>query len=162
MSDGNGKDMRAFAEKFRLRLGRAEDGELVVRAKLGHLYCHDADRFGVVFIADADDSRLDNTLRSRIRRAICSGCQPHQVANFEAVLLFDPTDARLSRLVLKLVGCRRKKKPSECQLEALKKASQARARQRVQFSPNPSLEAPERPQTATISPRQAPTPLEAA
>lgn len=142
--------LRHFAENHRLRLGRGEDGELLVRAKLGHIYQHDEERLAVIILADANDLRLDNTLRSRIHTALRSGFEPHQVADFEAVLLFEGSDVRLARLAVKLVECRRKRRA---------KFSPAflKARDRFKFKTRTQQEAPETTLEATIWPRPAPS-----
>ena len=100
-----------FAERYRLRVKRAEDGEPVIPGKLGHLYSHDPARgiFGLVLEAPADDSSLDNTLRARKRKAEREGFEVHQEGDFEAVLLFDASDARKARLAIRLVGAKRKR-----------------------------------------------------
>ena len=104
-------NIQEFAEKYRLRVKRAEDGELIVPAKLGHLYSHDPDRgiFGLVLEAPADDSSLDNTLRARKRKAEREGFEVHQEGDFEAVLLFDANDPKKVRLAIRLVGAKRKR-----------------------------------------------------
>ncbi len=104
-------DIQEFAIKYRLRFKRAGDGELIVPAKLGHLYSHDPDRgiFGLVLEAPADDSSLDNTLRARKRKAEKEGFGIHQEGDFEAVLLFDASDSKKARMAIRLVGAKRKR-----------------------------------------------------
>ena len=134
-------NIQEFAEKYRLRVKRAEDGELIVPAKLGHLYSHDPDRgiFGLVLEAPADDSSLDNTLRARKRKAEREGFEVHQECDFEAVLLFDANDPKKVRLAIRLVGARRKRKVqvSAASLANLRKPSTQRPRQRLE-SPIPA------------------------
>ena len=100
-----------FANKYRLKVRRAEDGETIIPAKLGHLYPHDSDRgiFGLVLKVPADDSSLDNTLRARKRKAEREGFEVHQEGDFEAVLLFDASDSKKARLAIRLVGAKRKR-----------------------------------------------------
>ncbi len=134
-------DTREFATKYRLRLRRAEDGETIIPAKLGHLYSHDPDRgiFGLVLEAPADNSNLDNTLRARKRKAEKEGFQVHQEGDFEAILLFDANDSKKARLAIRLVGARRKRKVqvSAVSLANLRKSSTQRPRQRLE-SPIPA------------------------
>ena len=154
---GNGNEMiREFAARHRLRVVRME-GEAVVRGRLGHLYDHGTGRFGVVFVGDADDPRLDNILRSRIRTAIRSGFVPHLICDFEAILLFDPEDSRLSRLAIKLLGVRRKRRPSASQLAALRRGRESR-----RIEKNPWLQAPETGLKPPFPEQVAPHRLEAA
>lgn len=130
-----------FVERYRLRVKRAEDGELIVPAKLGHLYSHDPDRgiFGLVLEAPDDDFSLDNTLRARKRKAEKEGLQVHQEGDFEAILLFDANDSKKARLAIRLVRARRKRKVqvSAASLANLRKTSTQRPQQRPE-SPIPA------------------------
>ena len=128
-----------FAAKYRLRFKRAEGGELIVPAKLGHLYSHDPERgiFGLVLEAPADDSSLDNTLRARKRKAEKEGFEIHQEGDFEAVLLFDANDPKKVRLAIRLVGAKRKRRASPAQLANLRKTP-ARMPCSAAESPNPA------------------------
>jgi len=110
-----------FARQYRLRLNRDECHDAVVRGKFGHLYEHDTSRFGVVFEAPANGRRFDNKLRFRKRRAITSGFSLLQEGDFEAILLFDPTDANQARIAIRLIQAmkiKRAPRPSDAQLRA--------------------------------------------
>jgi hypothetical protein len=90
--------LQQFAEQHRVRLNRDNCSDAIVRGKLGHLYAHDASRFGIVLEPPANTARLDNRLRSRKRGAITAGFLLHQEEEFEAILLFDPSDSNHAAL----------------------------------------------------------------
>ena len=96
-----------FAQQYGLRVTRDKCGDAVVRGKLGHLYEHDANRFGMVLEASTNGPHFDNTLRSRKRRAITSGSILHQEGDFESILLFDPTDERQAELATRLIKAKK-------------------------------------------------------
>jgi hypothetical protein len=96
-----------FAEKYRLRVKRDVCRDRIVRGKLGHLYVHDARLFGIVFEAPADNARSDRTLRARIRRATTAGFLLRQEGEFEAILLFDPSDKKQAALAIQLIQAKK-------------------------------------------------------
>jgi len=118
---GSPTKLKGFAEHHRLRLSRDKCRDAIVRGKLGHLYEHDARRFGITLEAPANSARLDNTLRSRKRRAIAAEFLLHQEGEFEAILLFDDADAKQARLAIRLVLAKKIKqapRPTDAQLRA--------------------------------------------
>jgi hypothetical protein len=118
---GSPTTLAGFAERYRLRMNRDECHDTIVRGKLGHLSAHDARWFGIVLEAPANSTSLDNTLRSRKRRAIAAGFLLHQEGDFEAIVLFDPTDTKQARLAIRLIHAKKIKKaprPTDAQLRA--------------------------------------------
>jgi hypothetical protein len=118
---GSSTTLAGFAQQhpFRGKLDACHDA--IVPGKLGHLCQHDAARFGIVLEAPADSTRLDNTLRSRKRRAIAAGFLLNQDGDFEGILLFDPADTKQARLAIRLVQAkkiRRAAQPTDGQLRA--------------------------------------------
>ncbi len=110
-----------FASNYKLHVKRNSCSEPVILGKLGHLYEHAPGRFGLALEAAASDTRLDNTLRARKRKALGEGFQIHQQGDAESILLFDPTDSKQARLAIRLVGAKRKRqpgKPSAAQIQA--------------------------------------------
>jgi hypothetical protein len=110
-----------FAELYRLRAKRDDCGERIIRGKLGHLYAHDASRFGIVLEAPRDNARSDKTLCARKRRATAAGFVVHQEGDFEAVLLFEPGDGKQALLAIKLIDAKKIRRvagPTEAQLRA--------------------------------------------
>ena len=113
--------LHKFVEHHRLRLTRDECHDAIVRGKLGHLYEHDADRFGIVLQAPTNSAALDATLRSRKRRAIAAGFILSQEGESEAILLFDPADTKQARLSIRLIHAKKIKiapQPTDAQLRA--------------------------------------------
>jgi hypothetical protein len=110
-----------FAEHYRCRVTRDHCGDAIIRGKFGHAYEHDAGQFGIVLEAPADTAILDNTLRSRKRRAIATGFFMNQEGDFEAILLFDPSDSKHAPLAIRLIQAKKVKRaprPSDAQLRA--------------------------------------------
>ena len=110
-----------FAEKYRVRVKRDDCGECVVRGKLGHLYEHDACRFGISLEAPPNNARSDRTLRARRRRAIGAGFVTHQEGDSEAVLIFNPADTKQARLAIRLIDAKKIRQvavPTDAQLRA--------------------------------------------
>jgi hypothetical protein len=116
---GSRNTLKGFAEQHRLRMNSDECHDAMVRGKVGHLFAHDAGWFGIVLEAPANSTFLDNTLRSRKRRAIAAGLLLRQEGDFEAILLFEPTDAKQARLAIRLIQAKKIKKappPTDAQL----------------------------------------------
>ena len=111
----------AFANANRLRIKTDACGDSFVPGKLGHLYEHDAHRFGIVLEAGACGASLNTTLRARKRRAIAAGFGLHQEGDCEAILLFDPTDVIQARLATRLIDAKKIRKaarPTDAQLRS--------------------------------------------
>jgi hypothetical protein len=113
--------LAGFAEQYRLRVKRDECGDLVIRGKFGYLYELDAGRFGIVLESPADNGHSDKTLRARKRRAIAAGFLLRQEGDCEAVLLFDPWDAKQAALAVQMIHARKIRQaapPTDAQLRA--------------------------------------------
>lgn len=78
--------LAGFAKQHRLRGKRDDCGDQIIRGKLGHVYQHDANQFGIVLEASANVAVLENTFRSRKRRAIAAGFSMNQEGDFESIL----------------------------------------------------------------------------
>jgi hypothetical protein len=118
---GSPTTLTGFAEQYRLRVNLDRCRDRIIRGKFGHLYEHDARRLGIVLEAPPDDASSDRTLRVRKRRAIAAGFLPHQEGDFEAILLFDPTDAKQAGLAIRLIHAkkiRQAARPTDAQLRA--------------------------------------------
>ena len=111
----------AFAGRYRLRVKRDACGDPIAQGKLGHLYEHDASRFGIVRQGQPDNARFDRTLRARKQRAIAAGFLLRQEGDCEAILLFDPADVRQAGLAIRLIQAKRIRQaaqPTDAQLRA--------------------------------------------
>jgi hypothetical protein len=112
---------RRFVECYRLRVRLDECRDAIVPGKLGHAYEHDTRWLGVVLEAPAHNARSDKTLRARKRRAVAAGFVLHQEGDVEAILLFDPGDAKQARLAVRLVEAKKIRQtvqPTDAQLRA--------------------------------------------
>lgn len=124
-------EIKKFAEHYRLRIKRDDCSDSVIRGRFGHVYPHGAGLFGLMFQAEADDERFDNTLRARRRMALRGGMQLHQVGTAESIVLFDPAHEAQSRLAIKLSGIKRKRLASPAQLANLRPGLGRNARRNV-------------------------------
>jgi len=93
-----------FAEKHRLRVKRAEDGEPIISGRLGHVYEHDQSTLALMFMPTGP--RRWPRARRKLEDA---GFTIWQDADHEGSALFDPTDTAQARLALKVVGAKRKR-----------------------------------------------------
>ena len=96
-----------FATKYRLRVKRAEDGDHVIAGKLGHIYQHDAETLGLMFMPNSP--RLWPHAKRKLEDA---GFTIWQNGDDEGSALFDPTNTVQARLALKVVGAKRKRTPT--------------------------------------------------
>ncbi len=97
-------DIQAFANRYRLRAKRDEDGELIITGKVGHIYEHDESTLSLMFLPDRP--RLWANARRKLDAA---GVVIWQDGDEEGSALFDPTDTKQARLALKVVGAKRKR-----------------------------------------------------
>ncbi len=99
-----------FANQHRLRVKRDEGRDLIIPARLGHLYKHDGGILGLMLASpNGDDPRLDSTLRSRMRKALREGLELHQRGDHESTFVFNPENKQHARLAIQLVGARKKR-----------------------------------------------------
>ncbi len=105
------KTIIAFAEKYRLRVRRDECGDPIVVGKLGELHQHDDGLVGLILMSpNGDDAKLDNTLGSRMRKALWEVLELHQRGDYESSFLFDAENKQHARLAIRLIGCKRKRR----------------------------------------------------
>ena len=119
--------LESFARTKRLKVKRDESGDVVVVGKLGQLYQHGDGLVGLVLMSPSgDDPKLDNTLRSRMRKALQTGLELHQQGDCESSFLFDPENKQQARLAIRLVGAMRKRRASPAQLRNLRRGPDRR------------------------------------
>jgi hypothetical protein len=111
--------LEQFACEHELRLRKDECGDLMISAKLGHIYEHGPAVLGVVF--SESDQYSNKILRARRRQLVKAGLILHRVGDAESILLFDPTNAVQAEAVICGVGASRKRRQSAAQLFNLKK-----------------------------------------
>ncbi len=112
-----------FAGQHRFRVRRAEDGEAVIKGRHGQIYFHSDGVFGALLIPNRHRPRLWPGARRRLEAV---GCKIWQNGDHEGSVLFDPVNLQQCRLVLKMIGVKRKRIPSPAQLAVLEKATRAR------------------------------------
>lgn len=111
--------LEQFASERRLRLRKDECGDLMVSAKLGHIYEHGPGVLGVVF--SESDQYSNKILLARRRQLVKVGLALHQIGDAESILLFDPTNATQANAAIRAVGAYKKRKQTAGQLLNLKK-----------------------------------------
>ncbi len=100
-----------FAEKHRLRVKRDPCGDQIAVGKTGHLFQFDENLMGLALISpNGDDPKLDNTLRSRTRRALREGLELHQRGDYESTFLFDAENKQHARLAIRLASIKRRRR----------------------------------------------------
>lgn len=110
-----------FATKYRLRVRRAEDGDHIIAGKLGHVYQHDAETLGLMFLPDRP--RRWSHARRKLEAA---GLTIWQNGDQEGSALFDPANTVQARIALKVIRAKPRRTPSAAQLEVLEKARKSR------------------------------------
>ena len=104
------ENLAQFAERKRLRIKRDEVGELMIPGRIGHLYEHDGGVLALMLASpNGDDPSLDNTLRARMQKALREGLELKQRGDYESTFVFDPENKQHARLVIQLVGARKKR-----------------------------------------------------
>ncbi len=111
-----------FSRQHRLRVRRAEDGEAVIKGRHGQIYFHSDGVFGALLMPNGHRPRLWPGARRRLEAV---GCTIWQDGDHEGSVLFDPANLKQCRLVLKVIGAKRKRIPSPAQLESLRKARES-------------------------------------
>lgn len=139
-----------FAEKYRLRVRRDECGDLVVAGRLGQLFQFDENLMGLALISpNGDDPKLDNTLRSRTRKALRKGLELYLRGDYESIFLFSPENRQHARLAIQLIGCKRKRR----QTGKGKPFTSERVKELAQIRLNHAGEGREAPEKAPIASR---------
>lgn len=108
------KDLRAFAERHRLRLRRGDDGDLRFPGRAGEICAFGDGRMAVLV--------LEGTVRRwrfRKREGLASGMEFIQDGDTEGTLLFDPSNEEQVRVAIRISGVRQKRRMAEKDRERL-------------------------------------------
>ena len=136
-----------FAQRNRLKLKRDETDDLIIPGRIGHLYEYDGALIGLMLIdPNNGNPRLNNTLRSRTRKALREGLELRQQGDCESSFVFDAENRQHARLAVRLIGCKRKRR-------AKLSSNFIAARKRSQFKRRTVEEGRETPQKAPIASR---------
>lgn len=119
-------NIREFAVQWRLRVARDECDELVISGKRGHIYEHSSAALGLLFMPGR--GRLWANAKKKI---VAAGFTIRQDGEEEGTALFDPLNSGQVRLAIKLTGVKTSRVPSRAQLEALRKARDARRIEKI-------------------------------
>ena len=112
--------LEQFASEHKLRLRKDECWDLMVSAKLGHIYEHGPGVLGVVL--SESDRYSNKILLARRRQLVKAGLTLHQVGDAKSILLFDPTNTIQAKAVIRAVGALKRHKQTARQLSNLKKS----------------------------------------
>lgn len=138
-------EIKQFASEHGLRLEKDECRDLVIPAKLGHIYEHGAGLFGVVFSESTQYS--NRILRARRPQVLKAGLTLHQAGDAESIFLFDPTNAAQAQAVIRAVGARKKRRQTARQLSNLRKAPEKMPLQAVGTTQQPAMDQSPSPQS---------------
>lgn len=113
-------DIRAFANEYRLRTRRDEDGGRIVPGKHGKIDPYDIATLAVMILGSTP--RKWGFAR---RAGEAAGMTVLQDGDAEGTLLFDPSNAEQARTAIKIAAAKRKRIMSPAQREVLAKARKA-------------------------------------
>ena len=132
-----------FCTRFCVRSRREEDGERIIPGRFGHIYAHgpDSNTFGAVLLSPSSSRVLDNTLRSRKRRALRAGFEIIVDGDAEGIFLFDLTNQQNANFAIRIVGVRKKRRQSPAQLANLMRGPEPATRLRLETKERRSTKA---------------------
>ena len=110
-------ELQQFALRYKLKIRLDECREEIVIGRKGHIYFHDSEYLGMMFMPD-------NSKSWGYARKKCEllGMIIWQDGDCEGCVLFNPEDSKQSRLVISLVKAKKKGVASPAKLESLQKA----------------------------------------
>ena len=110
-------ELQQFAHRYKLKIRLDECRDEVIAGRKGHIYYHDDEYLGMVFIPD-------NTKSWGYAKKKCEllGMIVWQDGDCEGCVLFNPNDIKQSRLAISLVKAKKKGVASPAKLESLQKA----------------------------------------
>lgn len=111
--------LQAFAEKNRLTAKLDADRTYIIPGKRGHLYAFSDTRMAATAYGPETSPKKWGRLR---REGLDIGLVLVQDGDEEGTMTFDPGNRAQVRLVLKLLGVKRRRTCSPAQLEVLKRA----------------------------------------
>ena len=120
-------NLEQFASKHRLKTRRSpeDDGELVVNGKKGQIYQYSESELAVAFTPGLDKNRFGQgswcpkKWGNLCREALAAGMTIRQNGDSEGALSFDPANADLARLAIKISGSKVKRQLSADQIARL-------------------------------------------
>ena len=94
-----------FSKKMRLRAKFGEDGEAIVAGRRGEIYEYDSSLLGLLLMP-----RKKFVWVNARRKLEAVGCTILQDGDEEGAASFNPENPAQTRLVLRLVGCKRRRR----------------------------------------------------
>ena len=125
-------DFRSWCAQNCLKANRDEDGSPIVKGKVGHLYQHNDEMLGLIFMPGSVRSWA--FARKKLEAA---GCTILLDCEGEGSALFSPESEAQVALAVKLVKTRRKRKATPEQLKNLRQGRPFQRRQNPKF-PTPT------------------------
>ena len=98
-------NIQEFSKKMRLRAKLGEDGEAIVAGRRGEIYEYDSSLLGLLLMP-----RKKFVWVNARRKLEAVGCTILQDGDEEGAATFNPENPTQTRLVLRLVGCKRRRR----------------------------------------------------
>ena len=98
-------NIQEFSKKMRLRAKLGEDGEAIVTGRRGEIYQYDSSLLALLLMP-----RKKFVWVNARRKLEAVGCTILQDGDQEGAATFNPENPTQARLVLRLVGCKRKRR----------------------------------------------------
>lgn len=110
----NTADLRAFADRHRLRLRRGKDGDFQFPGRSGEIYAFGDGRMAVLVLEETA-----RRWRFRRREGLAVGMEIIQDGDLEGTLLFDPSNQEQVRIAIRISGVRQKRRVADKDRERL-------------------------------------------
>ena len=111
-------NIQEIADFNRLKTRVDEDGAKIIPGKLGHIYEYDEDTLGVMVMPDPPRKQYWGHTKRTLAEA---GFVIRQDGDGEGVGLFDPQNPGQLKLALRAARIRRRRIPSEKQMEVIRR-----------------------------------------
>jgi hypothetical protein len=108
--EGDPMNLKLFAEKHALRVGRDGCGDSIIPGRSGQIYEYNPKTLGCMVLTKS--SRRWNPVH---RKLVAAGCQVVQNGDTEGAALFDPQNPTQVKVVVQAVVAQRKRRLSEAQ-----------------------------------------------
>ena len=106
-------DLSSFAERYRLKVRRDEDGTLIVSGRTGQIYQHGENQLAAMFILSRDSKPRRRTWGNLRRRCQAAGMILRQCGDAEGSFSFDPANPEQCRFAIRVAGARQKNRLSQ-------------------------------------------------
>ena len=137
-------EIKAFADKYRVRVRKDECGEMIIPGKRGHVYVHSypgTGVYGAIYERDTPTAKGFG-IKPLLTLVLEGSLTLKGEGDIEAIFLFDPERLDVVEVLLKVLRVSRRRIPSP---ELLERLRQMRDRNRSKVSDKPLVEGERRP-----------------